>query len=341
VRLRAEANADSSPLAELHRDDLLETLEAHGAALAKLGREGKWIRVRTPQGDEGCAAAWLLEAAAWGDVPNLAGVNLDPLHPLGQPEPERLAGLGYVRFVYRAAHFPTAGAADAFYAPLIAAYTAAKLRVILALTPQTYGDGAGYVWENLSAERWNDFVPRFVESARRLARRYAGSIAAYEVWDAPAPPEIYARLLGETIRALRAGDPGAAVLTGGNVEVLRALRGSGAAPDGIALDAAGYGAPGASPRYAPRGALDEALAAYAEFECPTWITSFGVFDKHDDAPAAVARYAVDVVRHLRARRGQVAAACWSGWADGMGDGFGLVDRLNRAKPPLLTAFLDA
>lgn len=336
VRTRAEAHTDSPPLVELQRDDLIETLEPDGVTLAKIGREGKWIRIRTPDGVTGYAAAWLLEAAPAPTLPNLIGVNIDPTHALGQPDPERLEGVGYLRFVYRAAHFPNPDAADAFYAPLIEAY-AEKYRLIVALTPQTYGDGAGYVWKRLSAERWNDFIPRFAEQAQRLARLYAGKVAAYDLWSAPS--EAYVRLLHETARSIRSSDPAAQIIAGGAPEALQTVH---AQLDGIALNAEGCGAPGASPRYAPSGAIDDLLAAYAAFEKPLWITSFGVSDKPDDAPAAVARYAVELANHIRAHhRGRVAALCWSTWADGMNDGFGLVDRLDRAKHPLFTAYLEA
>jgi hypothetical protein len=341
VRTRSEPHADSAPLLELRRDDLIEPLEPDGVALAKIGREGKWIHVRTPYGVTGYVAAWLLEAVPSATLPNLIGVNIDPTHPLGQPDPSRLMGLGYVRFVYRAAHFPSPDAADSFYAPLIQAY-AAKIKLILALTPQTYGDGDGYVWERLTPERWSDFIPRFAEQARRLGRLYAGKIAAYDLWNAPAPPDISTRLLNETARAIRSADPTAQILASGDVCALRSAQAAGLLLDGITLNAEGYGAPGASPRYAPLGTIDALLAEYAEFEKPLWITSFGVFDKPDDAPAAVARYAVDLAYHIRSQhRTRVTALCWSNWADGLGDGFGLVDRLDRTKYPLFNEYLDA
>jgi hypothetical protein len=60
--LRASPLADSYPLKCLLRGTELICLEPKGTAEAKLGVNGKWIRVQDPNGDQGYVAAWFVNS---------------------------------------------------------------------------------------------------------------------------------------------------------------------------------------------------------------------------------------------------------------------------------------
>jgi hypothetical protein len=200
---------------------------------------------------------------------------------------------------------------------------------------------------------------------RSIARRYTGRGIVYQVWNeqdtapanaaaaVPMQPADYAKLLAATVRAIRVIDPGAKVITGGHVtgpgsgkaycQATFAAIPADARPDGIAVHPYGRGAPGANPRYAPFGRLDDEINAYAPLlpGAPIYFTEWGVLDKPTDPTAAVATYASGFLNHIRQNyRRRVAAAIWYAWADTMHNGYGLVDRSDQPKQPLYDVFLD-
>jgi hypothetical protein len=119
---------------------------------------------------------------------------------------------------------------------------------------------------------------------------------------------------------------------------------SGIRPDGIGVHSYGRGAPDSPERFKSFGLIDEDINRYGAImrNAPIWITEYGVLD-HPEIPAAeVAQYGVSFIRHLRtnfARR--VATAMWYAWADGMHNGYGLVDQNDQPKQPLYNQYLQA
>lgn len=371
LRVRERPGAQFNVLQTLNMSDLLETLEIHGRTLLKVGQQDEWINVRTPSGTSGYAAAWFLAATTIQTMQAaITGVNLDYLHALGRPAPARLGRLGWVRFPYNVSYDPANGtygntnltAAYARYRPFIEQYARAGFRVLLVLTHQTYGEGQGYVWPQMTESRWRELTARFAEMAGVIARQYAGSglVSGYQVWneqDAPAearssvamPAGTYAYLLGETLRAIRAADALTPVITGGHTggpvkgaayarQTIAALP-PGLRPDGVACHPYGRGV--GSP-YAPFGHIDDEVQAFLSV-LPgrrLWITEWGVLDQPDDPPEAVADYAVSTLNHLvRRYPGQLQAAIWYAWAQGMDNGYGLVDARDRPRQPLHDRFI--
>src|SRR5262249_5195312 len=160
------AGTDFAILGKLNPFDRSETLEPHGRTLVKVGKEGEWIKLRSPQAIEGFVAAQFLVADESTGVSalNMTGINLDLLHPLGKPAPERLKGVGWVRFPYSVSMgrgSTDLDAAYSFYAPYIDRYSKAGLKIILILTHQTYGEGQGYVWPNMDTGKWRDLTGKF------------------------------------------------------------------------------------------------------------------------------------------------------------------------------------
>lgn len=85
LRVR-EAPVDGKPIGQLHDGEVIESLETLKETRAKLGVEGKWIKVRSEHGVEGFTAAWLLELAPDQDLP--ADEPELPTEPLPfEPEP--------------------------------------------------------------------------------------------------------------------------------------------------------------------------------------------------------------------------------------------------------------
>ena len=77
------------------------------------------------------------------------------------------------------------------------------------------------------------------------------------------------------------------------------------------------------------GHIDESVWAYSSVlpEKPLWITEFGVLDRPNDSAGQIARYATDMVRYLKTQYpGRIAALVWYAWAQGMHNGYGLVDK---------------
>jgi biotin carboxyl carrier protein len=376
VRIREKPGTTFRGLGQVYIGDMIESLEPHGRTLEKLGRDDSWLRVRTPLNIEGYGAAWLFQAATRETIAavNLTGMNLDALHPLGRPAPERMGAMGWVRMPYKATPsqgFASLEAAHAFYEPILRGYARSGQRVIAILTHQTFGEGAGFSWDEMYSarrDRWNDFLPPFLDAVRSIARRYAGKdiIHAYQIWNeqdtpfgkgvaaVPLQPEDCARITAECVRVIRSIDPQAKIITGGHIggpsagaayarAMLAAIPPS-LRPDGVACHSYGRGAPTSSPRYTSFGAIGDDISAYSALipDAPVWITEWGVLDMPDDAPEAIARYAVEFLRHVKTVfRRRVAAACWYAFADGMHNGYGLVDREDRPKFPLYDQYIGS
>ena len=323
-----------------------------------------------PNGTSGYSAAWFLNAVdpALLDRTRMTGINIDYAHRLGRPSPNRLGNLGWVRFAYNVSYNPENNSygntdlmkAHARYRPFIEQYARAGYQVMLVFTHQTYGEGAGFNWNEMDSNLWRTLTLRFVQMVREISAQYASSgiVHAYQIWNemdapqgmsasVPIPPGTYAFLLGESIRAIRATDKRARIITGGHTggpgngvnyarATLRAMP-PGIQPDGIAFHPYGRGVNTASP-YAIFGHINESMQRYSTVMPgkPLWITEWGVLDRPNDPAGSISAYASEMVRYLRLHYpGQVAAMIWFAWAQSMHNGYGLVGENDQPRPALL------
>jgi hypothetical protein len=371
LRIRERPGAIFNIVGQLIPSDRSETLEPHGRTLLKVGQKDQWIRLRSPQGVEGYSSSEFLIADEGVPIQagNMTGMNLDLLHPLGKPSADRMKGMGWVRFAYNVSMGRGSTDLDAaynFYAPFIEAYAKAGLKVILVLTHQTFGEGAGYVWPNMDTGKWREFTGRWAPIVQKVAQRFAGKnwVSAYQIWNeqdtpkniaaaaVPLSPTDYAYLLAEGIKAIRAVDAKVTIMTGGHVggpgnganyarATINAMPGN-VRPDAIACHSYGRGPVGSI--YSPFGSIDEDVDAYSKIMpgTPIFITEWGVLDRPNDPASQVSDYAIGFISRLKnLYSGKVAGALWYAWADTMHNGYGLVDRNNNPKQPLYDRFLKA
>ncbi|MAS37082.1 MAG: hypothetical protein CL610_23990 [Anaerolineaceae bacterium] len=297
---------------------------------------------------------------------SILGINLDIFHPRGKPDHAQLSGIGWVRIKFNVSFNPanhTYGnrdieAAYRRYLPHIERYAQAGLKVLIVFTHQLYGEGAGFDWKQMDSGRWQQLVPTYADFARQVAAKFAGTnqVHAYQVWNeqdthpeharaaVPVPAGDYAHMLTETIRAIRQVDPVTPIITGGHTTGpgpgSQYARSTVAAmppdirPDGIAFHPYGRGEHGH--RFSNWGPLAEEIEAYGAVlpGKPLWITEWGVLDHQGrlDVLPEVLSYAAGFMHIIRQNFAeQVAAAIWYAWADGMDNGFGLVDASGRPK----------
>jgi putative glycosyl hydrolase len=341
-----------------------------------VGQNEQWINVRAPAGQSGYAAAWFLEAISPDviDALRLPGVNLDIMHPLGKPDAARLGNVSWVRFLYNVSYNPsnnTYGNTDLnatfrLYKPHIERYARAGYKVMLVFTHQTYGEGAGFNWNQMNSDRWRALTTKFVEMVRTIASQYANQnlVGAYQIWNemdaqpgagssVPMPAGNYAFMLSESIRVIRAVDTKVKIITGGHIggpgnganyarQTIAALP-TNLRPDGIASHPYGRGAtPG--PPYAPFGSIDDEVRAFAQImpNKPIWITEWGVLDRPNDSPTTIAAYASTFLSYLKSRYPtQVQTAIWYAWAQGMHNGYGLVGTDDKPRQPLYDRVLKS
>lgn len=372
LRVRERPGLDFKAKGQVYMFDNLETMELHGHTLEKVGHEGQWIRIRTPIGMSGFAAAWYLNAIGLdlSNVGNMAGMNLDIQHHLGRPSAERVKGLGWTRFAYNVSQGRGStdfNLADRTYRPYIERYAAADAKPIVVLGHQTYGEGAGYHWLQMDDVKWDRYIRDFANACQEVARRYAGSnlIGAYQIWNeqdtpphlahaaVPLSPKVYGKLLTEAIRAIRSVDRSVKIITGGHITGASAgpayaratlsYLPSGVRPDGIAFHAYGLGAPGGVDSYSQFGSIGPVVRVYSQIiDAPVWITEWGVLDVPNEPPDRMAKYATAFLRELKTYfTDKVAAAVWYAWADTMHNGYGLVDKNDKVKQPLYSEFMRA
>lgn len=353
-------------------NDVAYTLELHGITIRKLGtteRDNKWVNLDTERGVTGYGAAWFLQARSpYSRLPavDTNGVNLDVLNRLGKPTPARLRNLTYARMVYNVSM--GTGNQDlnkAFqtYAPYIDALVNADKKVILVYTHQTYGEGAGYVWPQMTSDQWRELSLRYADFVGQIARQFQGKIAAHQIWNemdarggavasVPMSAPNYAVILSRAIQAIRASDPTTPIITGGHISgvgngpayaraTLDALP-RGVQPDGVAFHPYGRG-PDPTSKYAIFGHIEDAVQAYYNV-IPgkrVWITEWGVLNAPNEPAEAISDYATRFVNYLQQTHpDKVAATVWYAWADGMDNGYGLVGRDDQPKEPLYTRFTD-
>jgi hypothetical protein len=295
------------------------------------------------------------------------GVTIDYRSAAGFPDAEMLGDLEWVRFVYNMSYNPKDGSygnADpdlAFenYLPMIQHYAEAGNKVMLVITHQTFGEGAGYNWAEMEAEDWDSLTASLAEAANGIAAQYEryDFISAYQIWEEPdtrnfaggvgIPPLAYGEMFNEIYRQIRAADSDVPIITGGMTSadpsylrmMLEALA-DDVQPDGIAIHA--YGRSGSAGEfYGTFGAVGQLIVSYRAVapDIPIWITEWGVWDRQADPAEDIQAYAEDFVTVLnRDYSDAVQAAIWYSWTDGIDLSFGLVDSESIPHQPLYSWF---
>ncbi len=374
VRVRSIPSLDGEILGLAQPYDLLETLETHGRTLAKVGRGDIWLRVKLPTGKSGYTAAWLIEATIKSPSRltgvNPTGVNLDQLHPRGKPPASRLGKMGWVRFGYNVSNFKGSTdiqAAYNRYAPLAESYVRAGYKVMFTTSHQTYGEANNFhtPWPQINAQQWTTIIDKFSDLMYLIARQWAGKglIEAWQVWNEPdgdlraeasaiMKPITYRELLMKSVPKIRAGDPNILVLTGGltgtqsgDQYIKDALKNlpQDAIPDGISIHPYGR-SPRANDPLGHFGHIDQVLDAYLAIlpGKPVWITEWGVLGAPGVASSAIGDYAMSFIAHVKKKYGdKVPSMIWYAWAEGMHNGYGIVDSNENERPSLTTRFLNA
>lgn len=373
LRVRSIPQTDGEIVGTIQPYDQVLPLEQHGRVLAKIGLEGQWIQVKMPDGRTGYAAAWFLEATQYRryalDV-NPLGVNLDQRHPQGKPEPSRLGTIGWVRFGYNVSN--GTGSEDILaaynrYAPLAEKYAKAGYKVLFATSHQTYGEGKSDFlpsWPEMNDAKWALLSARFADMMGKIAQQWAGKglVHCWQVWNeqdapigavasVPMSAQNYGKMLAQVVPAIKASDSQVPVITGGHTSgpvngsnyAKTALNVAAVNLDGVAFHPYGRGTNTSSP-YAPFGHIDEEIQMHSTVlpNKPLWITEWGILDRPNDSPNDISNYALDMISYLKARYpGQIACLIWYAWAQGMHNGYGIVDGNGNPRSPLTERFLQA
>ncbi len=374
LRIR-ETPKDGKVIGQASPGSILEVVEPVSDAKAKLGVKDTWVNIRTLNGLTGyCAGEFLMVYDGHLPSGSILGMNLDLHNRLGHPTPERMTGIGWIRVKFNVSYNPENGTygntdVDGTFRrlkPFLEPYVRAGIKVMVVFTHQLYGEGAGYNWQAMDTGRWNDLIPKYADFARRAVTllQSAGLAHCYQIWnEQDTPPSIaraavpigakdYANMLTQTIRAIRTVDKTTPIITGGHV----GGPGSGGAyarttlanmpadvrPDGIASHPYGRGV--ATNKFSPFGALEEEIQRYAAVlpGKPVWFSEWGVLDRQGDMSIVndVNVYATGFMNIIKNQfPGQVAAAIWYAWADGMDNGYGLVDSDDKPKRGLIEKFL--
>ncbi|MEL6402757.1 MAG: M23 family metallopeptidase [Chloroflexota bacterium] len=364
---------ESDTLGQLQPYDFVLPREMHADVIAKTGVEGEWINVRMPDGRNGFAAAWFLEATEFKRFAleiNPVGVNLDARHPLGTPDASRLGNIGWVRFGYNVSNNSGSediNAAYNRYAPLTERYVNAGYKVCFTTSHQTYGEAKGFPpWPQMRDDNWRVLIDRFADMMRRISQQWAGKglVHCWQVWNeqdapvgaiasVPMSPQNYGLMLDKCIPAIKSTDSDVLVVTGGHTSgpvsgpnyIRAALQQTAQRSrlDGVAFHPYGRALTAGS-HYGQFGHIDESIRGYSNVlpTKPLWITEWGVLDRPEDSPTDIANYAINMINHLKARYpGQIAALIWYAWAQSMHNGYGIVDSNSQPRSPLTERFLQA
>ncbi len=295
---------------------------------------------------------------------NQMGVNLDFMHPLGRPDPANVAGMWLrvpLKALYHQSPFSTPEQAAQKYIKWMQPYADAGCKLMLIITHQTFGEGAGYDWKQMydKPEQWSSFADRLADTVGRIVALLepTGLVSAYQIWNeqdtapvnaeaaVPLTPVDYATILNKVIPAIRARDSKTKIIAGGQVsgpanganysrQTLAKLA-NGVKLDGLAFHPYGRGA--VSSPTNPFGDVGDEIKAYQALGLPLYITEWGVLDQPNRTPASIAAYVNEFVGRVKQFSG-VIALIWYAWADTMHNGYGLVNNAGTPKQPLMNTF---
>lgn len=304
---------------------------------------------------------YLLDAAL-RPKERLWGINIDPYNPAGNPMAAKLAGLGWVRFVFHvSSKGHTLDQAFAFYDPIIHAHAQSGTKILLILLHDTYLGNAPW-----RTGDWDTYIRGYAEMASAIARHYKGIVDAYEIWneqDQPpeaqsvptsiyVPPQNYATMLVASAQAIKLADPAAKVITGGlvsgdslNYMLKVQQRAGGTLPvDGISVHPYGLTPPDASPfpnwsRGQLGGLITQMSGAFPRI--PLWITEIGVprvdVTNRSYWPG-IANYMNKTFALIQSTYFHIVPVLiWFAWADSM-DGAGIVTDAQNPKGAIFDTF---
>ena len=315
----------------------------------------RWLQIRVI-GDIGKPPATPTEGAQFG-----MNVNIQPGgHPLDE---DRLAGLGWVRFVFWASRLKKtpAQAYQDYYKNIIQRYANKGIRSLIILHQDTYWGNAP--WDNGG---WEAYAKQFGEQCGQVAAACSefGDMVAYQVYnEQDSGPDNtsaigfaardYALVLDNASKAIRANHPGAKVIFGGlmdaphvgvkYVQDTQNALGGRLPVDALAIHP--YGRSVKSKKFGPFGRLADAfnLFKHAYPNMPLWITEVGVAaDTHigSEHYADIAGYIREVVDEVADNfADQVPVLIWFGWTDIMRNA-GMNTRDDKPKPHVYDAFLE-
>lgn len=278
---------------------------------------------------------------AGAPAPFQPGMNVNPdVHP---PDAERLRGLTWVRFPYKASakHRNVDQAFNDEYRTLIQTYANAGIKSLIILNQETEWGNAP--WHN---GNWPGYAASLARAARRIAEQAApfGDMVAYQIWnegdsDPSNPsaigvsPENFAPVLQQTAAAIRAVKPDATIVFGGlntgpENAVAYARRVRDLLGGRLPVNALAYHPYGRyvdfDPFYGKQfGRLDDALRAFNQAfpDLPLWITELGIANDTPIGPEhyeKIARYMREVVTAVASRHAKnVPVLIWFAWSDHM------------------------
>jgi hypothetical protein len=275
---------------------------------------------------------------------NLYAINIDPANPAGNPTAGQLLALGarWVRIEWKADR------GYSLYDPVIAAYRAAGLRVLLLVDYATVQPKPAF---NAGDAAWQNYLPAFIAKVRELAGHYGDGVDAWEVWNEPdlfapvagydpgVPAQHFGAMLRDAVVAIRPLSSRPIVAGGLASRDPSYLTNARAAVGGLTVDAIGVHpyeervpATFPTPTWGA-GNMSDLLDRYLTFGLPLWITEIGI-----NEPARQADYLQNVYQLARDRYAQsIPVVFWFCWSDGMVSPFGVVDR-NGAQKPAYTRF---
>lgn len=287
---------------------------------------------------------------------NLTGMNVDVRNPAGNPNASLLAGAAFVRLVLIGRiivnNQPVTLPMDQVYAtydPVIAAYHAAGVKVILVLHQDSYADGIP--WKGSGS--WITFAPKFAAYAAQVAAHYGTQVHAIEVFNEPddlggfpIAPVDYGVLFRATATAIKEQANHPKVITAGltssassNVTYWNACSGLGLA-DGFAMHPYAQQPSPAIAGLPNAGWLGDYLRiVHRAFPSVSlWITEIGLQCFDAVGNTKVAAYMNGIYALLKAYS-YVACCVWYAWSDGMNAGFGITSASQQPKQPVYGQFM--
>ncbi len=284
-------------------------------------------------------------------------INVPEAHGI---DGDRLAGLEWVRYVFRAAaRHRTVPEAFTLYDTLVQAYAEKGIRSLIILNQETvWGNGP---WDNGD---WPSYGRQLADAARIIAKHYAvyGDQVAYQIWNegdsvgnpsaVHAPADQFAGVLRDTAAAIRAAAPEAKIVFGGlntgpDSAVAYAKRVRDLLGGKLPVDALAYHPYG---RHAktnffgwPMGKLRDAIRPFEQTfpDTPLWITEVGVESEHAIGPehyGRIANYMGEMVEEIAVEHADyVPVLIWFAWNDVMRNA-GMLTADGKEKPHVYDAY---
>lgn len=286
------------------------------------------------------------------------GLNIDPYNAVGEPLIRAsLKGSSFVRISFLVADKrQNLTQAFAFYDPIIAAYAALGIKVLLIISQSSFNEGMPYP---NTPYTWAEFIPGFATFCTQVAMRYAGKIWGLEIWNEPdvqgtqtsvyIPPAEFGDMLRAVFKAiagaglmkivsggLASGDPVGYLKQAGDLSL--ALDYIGVHPYGKTLPDL-MNVPGANGQLRPYlSNLNNAFPGK-----PLAITEYGFFGSYTADPTLwpiMAKYMQETFYVITNEyAGKVGPVIWFAYSDTMAEA-GIVTADRKPKGQLFTQYFE-